>query len=134
MSNLPTRRRSVFPDLTEVLDAFRPPFGGNLIRVEDHVGDDKYTLRAELPGLNPEDIEVRVEDGRLTIEAERTEETSESGHSEFSYGSFSRTVTLPPGADEDKVDASYSKGILEVTVALTAKGSAAKSIEVKSAD
>lgn len=139
MSNVPMRRRSVLPDLTELFDAFpvtgfRPPFGGNLIRVEDCVEDDKYTLRAELPGLDPEDIEVNVHDGRLTIEAERTEEKSEGGRSEFAYGSFSRTVTLPPGADDDSVDASYAKGILEVTVALSAKSSGGKRIEVKPAD
>lgn len=139
MSNVPARRRSVLPDLTELFDAFpvtglRPPFGGNMIRVEDRVTDDKYTLRAELPGLEPEDIEVSVEDGRLTIEAERSEESSESGRSEFSYGSFSRTVTLPAGADEDAVSASYAKGILEVTVGLSAKGSGAKRIDVTSAE
>lgn len=139
MSNVPARRRSVFPDLTELLDAFpvtgfRPPFGGNLIRVEDRVDDDKYVLRAELPGLDPEDIKVNVEDGRLTIEAERTEERSESGRSEFSYGSFNRSVSLPAGADENQVEASYAKGILEVTVALSAAGTGGRSIEVKSAD
>lgn len=139
MSDVPARRRSVFPDLTELFDAlpvtgFRPPFGGNLIRVEDRVEDDKYVLRAELPGLNPEDIEVSVEDGRLTIEAERTEERSESGRSEFSYGSFNRSVTLLTNADEDRVEASYAKGILEVTVGLSTSGSGARSIEVKSGD
>ncbi|RVW04364.1 Hsp20/alpha crystallin family protein [Rhodococcus xishaensis] len=139
MSSVPARRRSVLPDLTELFDAFpvtgfRPPFGGNLIRVEDRVESDKYTLRAELPGLDPEDINVSIEDGRLTIEAERTEEKSEGGRSEFTYGSFSRAVTLPAGADEDAVDANYSKGILEVTVGMSAKGAGAKHIDVKSAD
>ncbi|QCQ91135.1 Hsp20/alpha crystallin family protein [Rhodococcus sp. SGAir0479] len=139
MSSVPARRRSVFPDLTELFDAlpvtgFRPPFGGNLIRVEDRLDDDKYVLRAELPGLNPEDIEVSVEDGRLNIAAERTEETSERGRSEFTYGSFNRSVTLPPGADEDQVEASYTKGILEVTVGLTTQQSGGRSIEVKPGD
>ncbi|MGF7120575.1 Hsp20/alpha crystallin family protein [Rhodococcus sp. TAF43] len=140
MSSVPARRRSVFPDLSELFDAFpvtgfRPPFGGNLIRVEDRVENDRYILRAELPGLDPEnDIKVSVADGQLTIEAERSEEKSEGGRSEFSYGSFSRTVALPAGADEEKVDASYSKGILEVTVGLTAKTSGAKQIQVKPVD
>ncbi|MDH6281109.1 HSP20 family protein [Rhodococcus sp. LBL1] len=140
MSNVPARRRSVFPDLTELFDAFpvtgfRPPFGGNLIRVEDRVEEDKYVLRAELPGLDPaNDIKVSVQDGQLTIEAERSEEKSEGGRSEFAYGSFSRTVSLPAGADEDQVEASYSKGILEVTVGLVAKEHGAKHIEVKPGD
>ncbi|MCL2534517.1 MAG: Hsp20/alpha crystallin family protein [Nocardiaceae bacterium] len=139
MSNVPARRRSVFPDLSDLFDSlpvtgFRPPFGGNLIRVEERVAEDKYVLRAELPGLDPDDIEVSVNDGRLTIEAERSEETSESGRSEFSYGSFNRTVTLPPGADEDQVVATYAKGILEVTVALVSKDSGARHIEIQSGD
>ncbi|QBJ94624.1 Hsp20/alpha crystallin family protein [Rhodococcus sp. ABRD24] len=142
MSNVPARRRprSVFPDLTELFDALpvtglRPPFGGNLIRVEDQVEDDRYILRAELPGLDPaKDIKVSVQDGHLTIEAERTEEKSENGRSEFSYGSFTRTVALPVGADEDKVEAGYSKGILEVSVGLSAKDEGAKQIAIESRD
>ena len=55
-----------------------------------------YEVRAELPGVDPtDDIEVTVRDGQLTIKAERTQTSESNGHSEFSYGSFVRTVALP---------------------------------------
>ena len=56
--------------------------------------------------------------GVLTIRAERREEKKEGGRSEFRYGSFTRSVTLPPGADENDVTATYTNGILEVRVAI----------------
>jgi HSP20 family molecular chaperone IbpA len=72
-------------------------------------------LRAELPGIDPEkDVEITVDDGVLTVKAERREEKKEGGRSEFRYGSFARSVTLPAGADEENVAASYRDGILEV--------------------
>ncbi|QIS18964.1 Hsp20/alpha crystallin family protein [Nocardia terpenica] len=55
-------------------------------------------IRAELPGIDPRDVEVSLHDGRLTIKAERTEKHEENRHSEFTYGSFVRTVALPAGA------------------------------------
>lgn len=74
-------------------------------------------IRAELPGLDPEkDVEVSVEPGVLTIHAERREETKQDRHSEFKYGSLTRTMSLPAGADPNKITASYDQGILKVTV------------------
>ena len=64
----------------------RPPF-----RVEDYLQEGNYVLRAELPGLDPEkDVEVSVEGGTLTIQAERHEEHKEPHHCEFRYGSLTR--------------------------------------------
>ena len=75
-----------------------------------------YEVRAELPGVDPaEDIEVTVRDGRLTIKAERTRPSESNGRSEFTYGSFVRTVALPEGADEDDINATYDRGILTVS-------------------
>ena len=72
-------------------------------------------VRSELPGIDPEkDVEITVDDGVLTVKAERREEKKEGGRSEFRYGSFTRSITLPTGADEDNVAASYRDGILEV--------------------
>ena len=110
-----------FPDLFDWLDAPWPallPFGpAHTFRVEDYTEDGKYLVRAELPGVDPEkDVEVTVDSGQLTIHAERREETKEPRHSEFRYGSLTRTVTLPAGADPEKITATYEKGILEVTV------------------
>ena len=53
---------------------------------------------------------------QLRIHAERREETKEGRHSEFRYGSFTRSISLPAGAYPDKITAKYDKGILEVTV------------------
>jgi HSP20 family protein len=99
------------------------PMAGHPMRVEDYVEDGSYVVRAELPGIDPEkDMAVTVSNGILTVKAERHEQAIGKHHSEFHYGSFSRSVTLPAGADEDHIEASYSHGILEVTVKLAEKG------------
>ncbi len=121
---LPARRHGVparFPDLLDWLDSpwsAALPFGAaHTFRVEDYTEDGTYTIRAELPDLDPEkDVEVTVESGMLTIHAEHREETKQDRHSEFKYGSLTRSVSLPEGADADKITASYDKGILTVTI------------------
>ena len=124
---VPARREHlVFGDLLDwfesefpALPIMRPFTGGQLVRVEDFVDQGQYVVRAELPGVDPEkDVDIRVEDGILTITAERREEKKQSDRSEFRYGSFSRSVRLPAGADEEDVTASYRDGILEVRTPL----------------
>lgn len=123
MSTL-TRRyyRRPFGDMIEWLEApwtLLRPATGNFMRVEDFLKDGSYVVRAELPGIDPEkDVEVTVAGGVLTIRAERREEETGKHHSEFHYGTLSRNVTLPLGADEEHIDAVYGHGILEVTVRL----------------
>lgn len=95
------------------------PGMGDQLRVEEFVEDDSLVIRVEIPGVNAdEDIEVEVDRGRLRIRAQREqrEETKDdtSFRSEFHYGSFQRTIELPPGTDADDVTASYDDGILEV--------------------
>jgi HSP20 family protein len=127
MSTL-TRRdyRGPFGDMVEWLEApwtILRPVAGHPMRVEDYIQDGNYVVRAELPGIDPEkDVEVMVSKGILTIKAERHEDVTGKHHSEFHYGSFSRSMTLPASADEDHVDATYGHGILEVTVRLADKG------------
>lgn len=90
---------------------------GRLVCVEDEISDGKYLVRAEMRGLDPDkDVTVTVRYGVLTIKAERSERQETKGHSEFSYGSFVRSVTLPTGAEEDDIAASYDKGILTISV------------------
>jgi HSP20 family protein len=124
---VPARReRPMFADLMDwfesefpALPIMRPFTGGQLVRVEDYVSEGQYVVRAELPGIDPEkDVEITVDDGVLTVKAERREEKKEGGRSEFRYGSFSRSVSLPAGADEDNVSATYRDGILEVRTPL----------------
>jgi len=127
--------KTIFPDLMgwfeEPFLTLRP-YLTQPIRVEEYVEDDHYLIRAELAGIDPEkDVEVTVGSGYLTIRAERSDKIESKHRSEFRYGSFSRTLTLPVNADEDAVTASYRDGILTVSVGLkTAEKAPAKKIEV----
>jgi HSP20 family molecular chaperone IbpA len=125
MAEVARRREGGWPELLDWFERGMPmfrgqgPWPGTAIRVEDFVEEDAYVLRAELPGIDPEkDVEVTVEDGVLEIRAERKEEHKEGGRSEFRYGSFQRSVTLPPTAKEDDVTATYADGILTVRVGM----------------
>ena len=75
-------------------------------------------MEASLPGYKPEDVEITVENGTLTIKAEdRSEETQEQGGwvvREISRGSVMRTVTLPTGLEADKADATFEHGVLRL--------------------
>ncbi|EIE99485.1 Hsp20/alpha crystallin family protein [Saccharomonospora glauca] len=112
-----------FRDLIEMLPTMgglRPALDLHSIRIEDRIEGNTYVLRAELPGIDVDkDLTITVHNGLLTIEAERSEEQSEGGRSEFRYGSFARTVALPTGAREDAIDASYDDGILTIKVELS---------------
>jgi HSP20 family protein len=83
--------------------------------------DDNYVLRADLPGLSEGDVNVELEDNVLTISGKRSSEHEERKNGyrrvERSYGSFSRSVTLPEGVDADGIEANFDKGVLEVKVA-----------------
>ncbi len=132
-------RGSRFPDLLDWGESpwttMMPFWTGQTFRIEDYEAEGRYVIRAELAGLDPDkDIDVMVQDGVLSIHAERHEEKKESGRSEFRYGSLSRSVTLPPGAEADKVTASYDKGILEVTVPVSAAKSEGLHVEIEKPD
>jgi HSP20 family protein len=104
---------------------------GGAIRLEDGISDTEYTVKAELPGLDPEkDVQVNVAHGLLTIHAERTEEKQTKHRTEFRYGVFERSVRLPANAEESKVKAHYGKGILEITVPLKAIPPATKKVAI----
>lgn len=141
MTTLPVHRRhrGPFPEIADLLAGFPSfaglrSFDGNVIRLEDEVKDGSYEIRAELPGVDPgKDVNVTIRDGQLTIKAERTEKKESNGRSEFAYGTFMRSVTLPPGADEDSVKASYDKGILTVSVPLTAVKPVEKHVRIEAA-
>lgn len=82
----------------------------------------EMVVRADLPGLSADDVQIDVEDGVLTISGERrqTNEDRQEGfyRSERSYGTFARSIALPEGVDEEQVNARYEHGVLEVTVPL----------------
>ena len=74
-------------------------------------------IRAELPGIDPDkDVEITLKDRMLTIAGKREERHEEGQRSEFFYGRFMRTLTLPSGATGEDISASYKDGILEVAV------------------
>ena len=139
VTTLARRERGAFADLFEWFESefpmfpvFRPFTTAQLMRVEDYLDDGHYVLRAELPGIDPDkDVDIAISDGVLTVKAERREEKKEGQRSEFRYGTFRRSTTLPAGADEDDVKATYADGILEIQVAIgTMKEPEAKHISI----
>jgi HSP20 family protein len=94
---------------------------GRPIKVEEFVEDGTVVIRAELPGIDPdEDVDITVADGVLHVVAtreERSEEERPEGYrSEFHYGSLERHIRLPEGAEADDITATYRDGILEVRI------------------
>jgi HSP20 family protein len=110
-------------DIDRVFDAFFgqtdqgrrwvPPV--DLVEAEDH-----FVLKADLPGLSEGDVNLEVQDGTLTISGERRaeHEQREKGwyRIERSFGRFSRSLSLPDGVDADRIEASFSHGVLEVRI------------------
>ena len=82
--------------------------------------EDSLVLKAELPGIRPDDVEIRVEDNTLHLKGERKfekEVKDENVHqAERSYGTFSRSFVLPSSIDSDKVKAEYQNGVLTLTM------------------
>src|SRR3954452_2761101 len=119
----PTRELDTLQsDMNRLFDAFfngRPGEGAarrwipamDLVETQDHL-----VLRADLPGMKEEDLEIEIKDGVLTISGERKaehEEKSEGFHRvERSFGSFSRALAVPEGIDATQVSASFENGVL----------------------
>ena len=82
--------------------------------------DEHFVLRADLPGMTESDVNIELEDNVLTVSGERKAEREEKGEGfyrvERSFGSFSRSLTLPKGIDAEAVNASFSNGVLEVRI------------------
>jgi HSP20 family protein len=123
---------------------FREPFGGMdwALRGADKwapavdvaENEKELTVRAELPGIDPKDLEVTVTGNQLVLSGEKRESSEHEGknffHSETRYGSFRRAVPLPEGIDTENVDAQYANGVLTLKLQKTAPA-ATKRIEVK---
>jgi HSP20 family protein len=88
--------------------------------VDIYENENNIVLKAELPGVDPKDVEVRVEDNTLYLKGERKfeKETKEENYHriERSYGSFARSFTLPNSIDAEKVAAEYKDGLLTLTL------------------
>jgi HSP20 family protein len=92
--------------------------------------DGNLVLRADVPGIKPDEIKVEVEDGVLTVsgEHEQSRETKEADYvrRERSYGSFSRSLVLPSGVDARAIKATTKDGVVEVTIPLPPEASTEK--------
>ena len=115
----------------EMDDLFKRMFGSNreigegsmltmAPNVNSYIKDGVYHLEAELPGVDTDKMDVRMDDGRLVLHCERrnTHKTEDVNYllKESSLSSFERRITLPAGADIEKAHATYQNGMLEVTV------------------
>jgi HSP20 family protein len=94
-------------------------------RIESAVRDNTLWVKADLPGIDPQDVEVMVEGNRLTLRGQRKaeHEGTEKGylHREVQYGSFIRSFTIPEGVKAEDIQAKYHNGVLELSIPLPAE-------------
>lgn len=126
--SVPAPFRALQEEMDRVFHAFSMPqmswpaggAGALGLRVDIGETDGEIRVRADLPGLSEDEVEVTLEDDMLRIRAEKKEETEREGETwrvaERSRGSFERAIRVPPGIDPEKVAASMEKGVLTVTL------------------
>ena len=135
----PEKRLSSFEELDRMFDDFfsrgwmRPfrfshpswshlpaPFEGRRPHVDIVDRDDEIFIKAELPGVDKDDLEITMTDNSVTIKgstrAEEEEEKGDYHRCEISQGSFSRTMSLPAEVDTDKAKAKFKRGVLKLTI------------------
>jgi len=97
---------------------------GYVPQIESYLDGNTFYIKADLPGIDPKEVELTVKDNQLTLTGERkaTQEQTNGNHlrQEVRYGAFARTFTLPEGVTAEEVHARYHNGVLEVTVPLPA--------------
>jgi len=108
--------------------------GGGFPAVDMHDGKDALTVKAELPGMKKEEIDISLEGGVLTLSGERKggceSESGGASHCERWFGRFQRSISLPYKVDTKNIKASYTDGVLTVTLA-KAEEARAKKIKVQ---
>jgi HSP20 family protein len=116
--------------------AYPESAGGWMPDVDVKETDGAIEVVAELPGMDPAEIQISAQGNTITISGEKREERREEKEdfyfSEIHYGSFQRVVELPESADPERISADYDKGVLRITCAKKA-GAAPKRIAVKGA-
>lgn len=109
----------------EVFGGLSRRFGGGDLAewapaIDVYSKDGDLVIKAELPGMKPEDVDITLQEGVLTISGERKAEEEREGAGYFvrerRYGSFRRSMRLPEGVDESKIHARFEDGVLEVVV------------------
>jgi HSP20 family protein len=102
------------------------------IRIEDRTEDQRYILRAQIPGVDPTtDLHLTTTDNVLRLEVSRSASKPDALRSEFHYGKFVRTIPLPPDVVADTISATYDRGVLEITMALAERGPSGREIPVR---
>lgn len=123
MAVLQNRLNSIFSDFSRSLEGDSETLSaGNFIPAVDVYEDSqKVVLKLEVPGIRPDDLDIRVEGRTLTVRGERkfeSEEKEENFHRiERRYGTFTRSFTLPATVDTDSIDAQSADGVLTVSLA-----------------
>lgn len=123
MAVLQNRLNSIFSDFSRTLEGESETLGaGNFVPAVDVYEDaHKVSLKLEVPGIKPDDLDIRVEGRTLTVRGERkfeNEEKEENFHRiERRYGSFVRSFTLPATVDTDSIDAQSADGVLTISLA-----------------
>ncbi len=107
-------------------------------RVEAFQQGDRFVVRADLPGMKKEDVQVELTDEALTIRGERHDEHEEQRegyfHSEREYGQFYRAIPLPAGVISESAQASFRNGVLEVSMqAAPSEANRGRKLEIKEA-
>lgn len=98
--------------------------------IESYVKDGSLVIRADVPGLEPKDIELSMLGNVLTIKGERKQQQAvnkdEYIRRETCYGSFERRLTLPEGADAERIKANFKNGVVEITMTVSKRLTANK--------
>jgi HSP20 family protein len=144
-----SRRRNPFDDLEEFFERFSRQFedqpgfdqdvfgmgGSNRMSIDLADRDEEFVVTADAPGFSKEEIDVRVTDRRLTIEANRDERSEESDEtylrSERHSEALRRTIQLPEPVEEDGVSATYKNGVLTITLPKREPETGGKSIDIE---
>jgi HSP20 family protein len=138
-----------FEEFENLLDRYNKSGGKNLSKqygtdlsfadwapsVDIEEAEDKYVIKADLPGVDKKDINVKLENGVLSIRGEKriekeTGKDTKQHRTERFYGTFARSFTLPEAVKADKVDASYKDGVLLLAIP-KAEEAKPKSIDIK---
>jgi HSP20 family protein len=122
--------------------SWRGAFGTNRAlwapEIEVYQRNNELVVRADLPGLKKEDVNVEVADTEVTISGERRheQETDREGvyRSERSYGSFYRTIPLPEGAITEQAKATFRDGVLEISVPAPHQATKARRLEIRESE
>jgi HSP20 family protein len=130
-----------FRDLRTIEDEFDRVMGRALSRdtwmpaLDVRESEDRYEVHVDLPGLDPDDVNVTFEDGMLTVSGKRLfreEDRGDTWHRiERGFGTFARSIRLPQTADPERIEASFDKGVLTVVVPKTEQAKP-RTIQVRS--